>query len=255
MGVHLRGHSKRPAYAINPQELTAKASPSYRNLQQLTANTEEGQVRVATVPNPSVRQLVAMLNRGNASCGSTRVALIDGPAGSGKTTLANRLAAALGGDPSNGAGTFDPARPASTQDIVQILHGDDMYEGWDGLTTLDAVLLGEVLRPLAAGDAAGFRMWDWVAGTRTHLIPVPPVQYLLIEGVGVAQREARPFANLVVYVDAPAEVRIRRGLERDGDHMRDEWERWQRIEDAHMREHDTLFAANAVIDGTSDVPD
>lgn len=223
--------------------------------QQLTANRQAVNVKVATVGNPTLRELITALNRGEPRCGPTRVALIDGPAGSGKTSLANRVAVALGGESSRGAGTFDPAVPASPSDTVQILHGDDMYEGWGGLETLDKVLLDEVLKPRAAGQSAGFRMWDWVAGARTHFIPVPPVRYLLIEGVGVAQRDARVFANLIVYVDAPADVRLRRGLDRDGEHMRDEWERWQRLEDAHMLEHGTLAAADAVIDGTSVVPD
>ena len=63
----------------------------------------------------------------------TRLVCVDGPAGSGKTTFAGRLAAALG------AGTA-------------VLHMDDLYAGW----TLDgavARLTAGVLRPLADGPA------------------------------------------------------------------------------------------------------
>lgn len=210
---------------------------------------------MTSVSNATLSALVVALNRGEPKCGSTRVALIDGPAGSGKSTLCNRLAVALGGEPSHGAGTFDPTLPARATDTVQILHSDDMYEGWSGLANLDIVLLDQVLRPLAHGDPAGFRMWDWIAGTRTHFISVAPVQYLLVEGVGVAQRKARAFANLVVYIDAPATVRLRRGLARDGHRMRDEWRRWQQLEEVHLHEHGTRAAANVAIDGTRDIPD
>lgn len=206
-----------------------------------------------TMANPSITELVSRLRDAKARAGATRVVLIDGPAGSGKTTLANLLATALGGTPSRGAGTFDPASPAPTTDTVQILHGDDMYEGWSGLATLDHVLLDQVLRPLAEGHQASFRMWDWGASMRTHVIPVPPVQYLLIEGVGVGQRDARPFASLVLYVDAPEAVRLERGLRRDGEHMRAQWETWQRAEEAHHQEHGTRTVADAVIDGTSEI--
>ncbi|MBJ7451459.1 MAG: uridine kinase, partial [Blastococcus sp.] len=43
--------------------------------------------------------------------GGTRLVCVDGPAGSGKTTFAGRLAAALGDD-------------------AELVHMDDLYAGW-----------------------------------------------------------------------------------------------------------------------------
>ena len=103
--------------------------------------------------NPSIGELASRVLDFPAGCGPLRVVLIDGPAGSGKTTLAARLAAALG---------------------AQVLHADDMYEGWDGLPVLRDVLVGRVLEPLAAGQKAGFERWDWVASARAERIAVPP---------------------------------------------------------------------------------
>lgn len=207
------------------------------------------------MPNPTVGELVSAVRSAPARCGSTRVVLIDGPAGAGKTTLANRLAVALGGTASGGAGTYDPQTPLSPEAPVQILHGDDMYEGWSGLATLDQILLTPVLEQLARGEAGAYAMWNWVADRRTHVIDVPPRAFLIVEGVGVAQRRARDLASVVIWVEAPWEVRLARGLERDGEDMRAEWERWEAEQNAHHAQEATRASADFTLDGTQPVAD
>ena len=183
--------------------------------------------------------------------GATRLALVDGPAGSGKTTFANLLAVAAGGQPSRGPSTFDPTAPLPDDAPVQIVHGDDMYEGWGGLRTLDAVLVDQILEPLAAGEHGGFRMWDWHRDQRTHYVPVPTREVLVVEGVGVASPRARALSTLTVWIEAPPAERLRRGIERDGEGMRAEWETWQDTEAQVHRVHATRAAADVRLDGTA----
>jgi uridine kinase len=207
------------------------------------------------VANPSIRDIAQRVRDAAPGCGRTRLVLIDGPAGSGKSTLANRLAVALGGEASAGAGTFRPDAPLAEGAEVQILHGDDLYEGWDGLATLAEVLLEQILEPLAAGGEGTFRMWDWVEGRRTHEIRVPQREFLIIEGVGVGMPRARELAVLTVFVDAPADERLRRGIARDGEDMLGEWQRWQATETDHLAAAGLPAAADVVLDGTARIPD
>lgn len=184
--------------------------------------------------NPSLVELASAASAGVPRAAATRVVLIDGPAGSGKTTLGERLGGALG---------------------AQVLHADDMYEGWDGLPVLRDVVVTRILEPLARGEEAGFERWDWVASARAEHIAVPNAEYLVIEGVGVAQRAARDYASLVIYVDAPWPERLARGLARDGDAMRAQWEVWQYAEEEFLNAEGTSQAADITVDGTSRVPD
>ena len=184
--------------------------------------------------NPSIAELAAAALAAPAHCGRTRVVLIDGPAGSGKTTLGERLGTSIG---------------------AQVLHADDMYEGWGGLAVLWDILGNRVLEPLSRGEDAGFERWDWHASARADHIAVPASDALVIEGVGVAQRAARPFASIVIYVDAPWPERLARGIARDGEAMRAQWEMWQDAEEEFLNAEGTLQAADVEIDGTSPVPD
>ena len=210
------------------------------------------------MPNPTVSDLAARVRDAAPRCGTTRVVLIDGQAGAGKSTLANRLAVALGGAASGGAGTFLPDAPLAGSAPVQIVHGDDIYEGWGGLATLDAVLLGGILEPLAAGSDGAFRMWDWVEDRRSHAIAVPRRRYLIIEGVGVALPRARELAVLTVFVEARWEERLARGVQRDHEAYDDVVPRWQafeRDEQAHHARTGARYAADVLVDGTAPVPD
>jgi len=184
--------------------------------------------------NSSIASLAALVAAAPPRLGATRLALVDGPAGAGKTTLANRVGAVLG---------------------AQVIHGDDLYEGWEGLDTLWPFVHTHILEPLARGEGASFRRWDWVHGRRAEPIDVPVADFLVIEGVGVAQTGARGYASLVVFVDAPGEVRLARGLARDGEAMRGHWETWQLVEAALLAREGTRGAADVVIDGTTPVPD
>ena len=157
--------------------------------------------------------------------GGTRLVCVDGPAGSGKTTLAARLADAL-----PGTGT---------------VHMDDLYAGWT-LTGAAARLSAGVLRPLSEGRPGAYHRFDWAAGRfRREPTPVPAATVLVVEGCGSASRTVAPWACLRVWVEADPAVR----LARDGAHLADEWVAWQRTEAAHFAADGTRARADVVVDG------
>lgn len=180
--------------------------------------------------------LVDAVNASTPRLGSVRLVTIDGPAGSGKTVLADRLAAGLGGAP--------------------VVHLDDLYDGWSGLEPdLWRRLLAGVLEPLAAGRAGRYRRYDWHLGRFAEEKQVGPAPVVIVEGVGAGARQVDDRAVLRLWVEAPRDVRLARGLARDGEAMRDDWLRWADLEQAHFRGDRTRDRADVVLDGQQPLPD
>jgi len=163
--------------------------------------------------------------------GPVRLVCVDGPAGAGKSTLAAALAGRLG------------RRCA-------VVHMDDLYEGWTGLGGVWGRVERQLLAPLADGHPARYRRYDWRAGAFAEWVDVPVPDVLVLEGCGSAPRAVDGRAVLRVFVEAPADVRLSRGLARDGDGQRDHWVAWMREEAVEFASQDTRARADVVVDGT-----
>jgi uridine kinase len=188
----------------------------------------------AVEPDP-VPGLADRVRAATPRLGRTRLVCIDGPAGSGKTTLADRLRAALG------AGTT-------------VVHMDDLYAGWT-MTGGYARLAAGVLRPLADGRPGTFLRYDWHAGRFADVptaVPVP--EFLVVEGCGSCPRAVDPWTVLRIWVEAPQPVRLARGLARDGVAHEEHWLRWQEREAVAFAAEDTRARADVRVDGSSPPP-
>lgn len=179
-----------------------------------------------------VRTVLDLLDRRSPRAGATRVLCVDGPAGSGKTTLARAVVR---------------ARPRAL-----LLHLDLLLDGWEGVADVADTLVRDVLEPLREGRTAAYRRYDWHAGRYAERVTVPPVPLLVVEGVGAGSRVTAPLRSASVWVEAPETLRRHRALSRqdDGDAFEPRWDAWATAERSLFAAEGTRESADLVVSTT-----
>lgn len=178
-------------------------------------------------PASAVAQVLALVDAGPARLDGGRLLCVDGPAGSGKTTLAEAVLR---------------ERPGA------LVHLDDLLAGWDGpFSDLVETVVADVLAPLAAGRPAAYRRYDWLAGAFAERVPVPAGDLLVVEGVASGSAAVTAHAAALVWVEAPHDLRRERGIARDGEAFAPHWDAWARREAAHFARERIRQRADLVI--------
>lgn len=189
--------------------------------------------RYAVVDPPSqvnvkrYADLAALIRSAPARCGQGRLVAIDGPGGAGKSVFADRLAACLGGAP--------------------IVHTDD-FASWDEPIHWWHRLEAEVLGRLERGEPVRYQAYDWSRRQLGDWRELRASDVVLLEGVSSARRAVADRLSLAIWVEAPRAVRLARGLARDGEAMRAQWEVWMAEEDAHYAVDRSRDRADVIVD-------
>jgi uridine kinase len=180
------------------------------------------------------------------------VVAIDGPGGSGKTTIAAAVAAATGAALVHTDDFFiDPCRPqAASASATPFLERPPRplagYYDWRRLRA-------EALAPLRARGGATFRRFDWERGHGLGgTVRVEPGDLILVEGVFSAAPELADLVDRAVFVDTPEPERLRRLRRRVAP---EEWdEDWLTAERAYFGRARAPASFDLVVQGTGPAP-
>jgi uridine kinase len=163
-----------------------------------------------------------------ASGQNTPIVLIDGRAGSGKSTFAEKLQNLL-------------FREGDS--LPRIIHMDDLYPGWDGLAQGAEYLQRAILTPLLRNGSASWQEYNWELAKRDSWREFSGGTPLIIEGCGALNNYTATVALTSVWLDAEESVRKSRWLERDGDIFTEYFDMWSAQElDFIAREKSTELA-------------
>ncbi|MEO7447150.1 MAG: hypothetical protein ABI336_02655 [Humibacillus sp.] len=188
----------------------------------------------ARARDDDVAAVVGLASKAEPRCASTVVIAIDGPSGAGKTTLAKGVADGL-----------------TALGSVEVVHMDLLLPGWDGLAEASGLLTTQVLEPLSHGRPAAYRLWSWVREEWHGSRDVTPSRFLVVEGCGSSVEPAGSYAAVRVFVEAGRDLRMERGIERDGEGYRPNWERWAAQESRLYTADRTRERADLVVDTSS----
>ena len=156
---------------------------------------------------------------------------IDGPAGSGKSTLAGEIARAF-------AGTYD----------IEVIHLDELYNGWaEALSEELFQKIAQLIAAQRAGKAIELAIYDWSAAAFSGSREVKAVQLLIVEGVGSSNRLLHVNLTTSIWLDIDQSTGLARVLERDGDEIRDEMLKWQKMESEYFARDLTRERADFIL--------
>jgi len=167
--------------------------------------------------------------------GGIRIIGVDGPVGSGKSTLAARISARIGAP------------------VVQM----DDFVSWVDLVGWWPRFEAQVLNPLLSGRDARYQVRDWENdefGTSLNgwmTVEWSPV--VVFEGLTCTRAAIADRLAYRIWVEAPDDVRLRRGLERDGDTHRDLWLASMTTERQFFADDATRTRADIRVTGNADI--
>ena len=157
----------------------------------------------------------------------TPVVLIDGRAGSGKSTFARLLQDLV----------FQ-----KTKQGPKVIHMDDLYPGWEGLAQGSLYLVEQVLKPLKRAGKTQWQRWDWANDKRGGSDPgngwraFDGQNMLIIEGCGSVTAQSAELADLTIWIEADRRTRRERFEARDRGVFSNFWNSWSAQEDEFFQD-------------------
>jgi uridine kinase len=141
-------------------------------------------------------QVLELIDRGN----QTPIVLIDGRAGSGKSTFAESLQQQLFSD---------------GESAPRVIHMDNIFEGWDGLALGSDYMVRFILQPLARQETASWQDWSWVKNQRSSWREFSGGTPLIVEGCGSLTERSKEHADISIWLEASEETRRERWIQRE----------------------------------------
>ena len=167
---------------------------------------------------------------------------IDGCGGAGKSTLAESFKA------------VDPSK-------VTVIHMDDFYKPSMHRELIGETVIGgnwdchrvkeQALLPLSKNMHTRYQRYDWDTDKLSEWHDVSAGGVVIMEGCYSLIEDLRNYYDFTIWMDTPRDVRLSRGIERDGEEKRGLWEDlWMPAEKLYIKTQNPMENVDFVIDGT-----
>ncbi len=162
----------------------------------------------------SLNQITEKIEAKSRRCTATTIVAIDGCGGSGKSTLATAL-----------------ARSLENAEVVSC----DYLGANPSLSEWRQRLVKQVIEPLIGGRRARYSRHEWWSGKNLGCVEVEPGGVVIVEGVSTLHSDLFAYWDVTIWIECPRELRLARGVDRDGEKMRSTWvDKWMPEEDSYV---------------------
>jgi uridine kinase len=170
---------------------------------------------------------------------------VDGRGAAGKSTFARALEQAAGDVT---VVEFDDFYRPSAERVARLAQADPEIGGsFDWRRLRD-----QVLAPLSRDEPGDYQRYDWPSDTLAERHSVPVGGVVLVEGTYSTRRDLFAFYDYTVWIDAPRELRLARGVRRGGEDTRERWlTEWMPAEDSYVAAEDPASRVDLALDGSS----
>ena len=137
---------------------------------------------------------------------------VAGGTGSGKSTVARKVAQAL-----SAASVAFIDMDAYYRDLTHLSHDERRRVNWDHPDAFDLGLLVTHLERLSGGETIDKPVYDFFAHARAaNSVRIEPADVIVIDGILLfVDPRIRELCDVKVYVDADADIRLIRRIQRD----------------------------------------
>ncbi|MFK5882728.1 MAG: (d)CMP kinase [Candidatus Izemoplasma sp.] len=170
----------------------------------------------------------------------SKIVAIDGFGGSGKSTLAKIIKGNL-----NNIEIIHTDDFYKTKELRQSSKGDFNCENYDYER-----LIKQVIEPFINNEKITFEKYDWTNDTVNGKYSISNDCILVIEGVQSLRKELINYYDYKIWVETPYDLRLNRGMNRDGEQFRELWvKEWMPSELEYKNDHLPHLNADIILSG------
>jgi dephospho-CoA kinase len=133
----------------------------------------------------------------------------------------------------------------------------DYFISWNSLDIGIDRAISQLFEPLVNNEVARFQARDWIGDFFGDSLgdwkEVPKSNYYIFEGISTSRIEYSKYLDTVIWVEAPEEVCIQRGLDRDGENLIEHWKRFKLLEKDFFEKDKTKLRADYIVDSYKDI--
>jgi uridine kinase len=125
---------------------------------------------------------------------------------------------------------------------------DDLYNGWEKALSAELTeVLSYIAQAHSQSQPISLSKFNWAESAFSPAEAIDDAQLIILEGVGSGQSAIREYLSALIWIDIDESKGLSRVLERDGEGIRNQMQKWLVTQERHFALEKTENAADFVL--------